>query len=382
MSDDDIRVFDDSAGSDESGAGPDQRPVEDELRAAFARYESLTPEAGPLRAAIDRRASRRRGRRRAARVIGAALAILGVLAVPTFGRTVGMPPVSEVAAPPLAARATGPAEPLDFLVLGVDGGDGRSNGHRADTVLLVHVPADRSRLYLVSVPRDLGVEVPGHGFGKLSAAFYLGSHRPGGRPDLAAGAALTERTVTALTGIRFDATATLTYAGLRQLTDAVGGVRACLPQQVRSHHTTRVFPAGCQRLDGAAAQDLLRQRYGLEQGAHDRDRNGQRFAEALLHEVTDPANGLNPVRVAEIVRALGRHLTLDLDGTTPQELFGALRTVAAADAVGIGWTYHPDRGPVGQVESLDPTQSRSLFDAFARDTLAEWVGRHPERVTR
>ncbi|MGI5146678.1 LCP family protein [Plantactinospora sp. CA-294935] len=382
MSDDDILVFDDSPGPDESGAGPDPRLVEQELRAAFVRYESLTPEAGPLRAAIDRRVVRRRRRRRAAQVAGVALAMLGVLAVPTFGRTVGVPPVPEVAAPPLAARPTGPVEPLNFLVLGVDGGDGRSNGHRADTVLLVHVPADRSRLYLVSVPRDLGVEVPGHGFGKLSAAFYLGSHRPGSRPDLAAGAALTERTVSALTGIRFDATATLTYAGLRQLTDAVGGVRVCLPEQVRSHHTARVFPAGCQQLDGAAAQDLLRQRYRLDQGAHDRDRNGQRFAEALLHEVTDPADGLDPVRVAEIVRALGRNLTLDLDGMTPQELFGALRTVAAADAVGIGWTYHPDRGPVGEVESLDPAQSRSLFDAFRRDALAEWVGKHPERVTR
>ncbi|MEQ4300745.1 LCP family protein [Plantactinospora sp. B6F1] len=379
---DDIRVFDDSSGSDESGTGPDARLVEEELRAAFARYEPLAPDAGPLRAAIDRRVVRRRQRRRVAQVAGVALAMLGVLAVPTFGRTVGVPPVPELAAPPpLAARSAGPAAPLDFLVLGVDGGDGRSNGHRADTVLLVHVPADRSRLYLVSLPRDLGVEVPGHGFGKLASAFYLGSHRPGSRPDLAGGTMLTERTVTALTGIRFDATATLTYAGLRQLTDALGGVRVCLPRQVRSHHTARVFPAGCHRLDGAAAQDLLRQRYHLDQGAHDRDRNGQRFVEALLHEVTDPANGFNPVRVAEIVGALGRNLVLSLHGTTPLELFGTLRTVAAADAVGIGWTYHPDRGPGGGIESLDPAQSRSLFEAFGRDTLAEWVDRHPERVT-
>ncbi|MDG4790768.1 LCP family protein [Micromonospora sp. WMMD1102] len=360
----------------------DIRAAEDELRAAFTRYEALIPDAGPLRAAIDARVVRRRRRRRAARLGGVALAMLGVLAVPTLGRTVGEPPVAQVAATPVASDPTGPAEPLDFLVLGVDGGDGRRNGHRADTVLMVHVPADRSRLYLVSLPRDLGVEVPGHGFGKLSGAFYLGSHRPGGRPDLAAGAALTGRTVTALTGVRFDATATLTYAGLRQLTDAVGGVRVCLPRQVDSAHTERVFPAGCQRLDGAAAQDLLRQRYRLEQGAHDRDRNGQRFAEALLHQVTDPANGLDPIRVAQIVHALGRQLTLDLAGMSAPDLFGTLRTVAAADAVGIGWTYHPDRGPVRAVESLDPAESRALFEAFRRDTLADWITEHPDRVTR
>ncbi|MFY1674202.1 LCP family protein [Plantactinospora sp. WMMB334] len=358
-----------------------RQPIEDELRAVFARHESLAPDAAPVRAEIDQRVVRRRRRRRVVQVTAAALAVLGVLAVPTFGRTVGESPPAEVAAPPPPLRATGPVAPLNFLLLGLDGGDGRSNGHRADSVLLVHVPADRSRLYLVSLPRDLGVDVPGHGFGKLGTAFYLGSHRPGGRPDLAAGAALTERTVTALSGTRFDATATLTYPGLRELTDAVGGVRVCLPEQVRSHHTARVFPAGCQRLDGAAAQDLLRQRYHLDQGAHDRDRNAQRFTEALLHEITDPANAVNPLRIAEIVGALGRNLTLDLDGTTPAELFSTLRAVAAADAVGIGWTYHPDRGPGGQVETLDPVLSRSLFDALRRDALAVWVARHPDRVT-
>ncbi|GIG88905.1 LCP family protein [Plantactinospora endophytica] len=382
MSDDDIKVSGDQRGATGPG-GPDPALIEDELRAAFVRHESLTPDPVPLRAAIDRRAVRRRRLRRTATVAGAALALTGVLALPMLGRTVGPPPsVPEVAAPPPALDQTGPAEPLNFLVLGVDGGGGQSNGHRADTVLVVHVPADRSRLYLVSLPRDLGVEVPGHGFGKLSAAFYLGSHRPGHRPDLAAGAALTERTVTALTGVRFDATATLTYTGLREVTDAVGGVKVCLPQQVRSYHTTRVFPAGCQKLDGAGAQDLLRQRYALAQGAHERDRNGQRFAEALLHEITDPASAVNPVRVAEIVRALGRNLVLDLDGMTPAELFTTLRAVAAADAVGIGWTLHPDSGRRSGMESLDPMLSRSLFDAFRRDALADWVVRHPDRVTR
>lgn len=249
-------------------------------------------------------------------------------------------------------------------------------------MLIVHVPADRSRSYLVSLPRDLGVEVPGHGFGKLSSAFYLGSHRPGARPDLAAGAALTERTVADLSKVRFDATATLTYAGLRELTDAVGGVRVCLPEPVRSHHTARNFPAGCQELDGAGAQDLLRQRYKLKNGAHDRDRNGQRFAEALMHRVTDPATAMNPIRVTELVRAVGDNLVLDLDGMTPAELFSALRTVAAADAVGIGWTYHSARGPGGEYESLDQAEGRSLFDALRRDALDDWAGEHPTRVTR
>lgn len=360
----------------------DMRPVEDELRAAFARYEGLTPEVGPVRQAIAVTVTRRRRRRRAVRATGAAFALVAVLAVPFLGRAGDLPGVPEVAAPPFVLAPTGPAEPLDFLFLGLDGGDGRSNGHRADTVLVVHVPADRSRLYLISIPRDLGVEIPGHGFAKLGSAFYLGSHRPGTRPDLAAGADLTERTVSELTGVRFEATATLTYRGLRQVTDAVGGVRVCLPADVASQHTDRTFRAGCQQLDGAAALDLLRQRFTMREGAHDRDRNGQRFAEALLHKVTDPATALNPVRAAQIVDAVGGDLVLDLGGVTVPELFGALRGVAAADAVGIGWTIRPRQSADGLVETIDAVESRSLFDALRRDTVAEWAAAHPQRITR
>ena len=108
-------------------------------------------------------------------------------------------------------------------------------------MLIAHVPQDRSRAYLVSVPRDLGADIPGHRFGKLSESFQLGSTRSGAAPDLAGGARLTAQTVTGLTGVTFDGTAVLTFDGLRQLTDAVGGVRLCLPEAVESFHTKRVF---------------------------------------------------------------------------------------------------------------------------------------------
>jgi len=361
----------------------DLRPVEDALRAAFARQEESTPPAGPVRAAIEAAVSRRRRRRRTAQAVGVALALFAVLSVPVLGRIGTAPATPEPAAPSPTTPGPGePAEPMDFLVLGIDGGDGRRHGNRADTVLMVHVPADRSRLYLISLPRDLGVEIPGYGYDKLNAAFYLGSHRPGQRPDLARGAELTERTVAALTGVRFDGTATLNYQGLRQVTDAVGGVEVCLPDRVSSRHTGREYPTGCQHLDGARALDLLRQRVGMPEGAHDRDRNAQRFVKALLQKLRDPAIADNPGRIAEILAAAGTNLTLRLDGTTVPELAATLRPVAAAEPVGIGWTINPVRGVTGAwVETLDPAESHSLFEALRRDRLAEWVARHQHRVT-
>lgn len=69
---------------------------------------------------------------------------------------------------------------------------------RADSVLLVHVPADRGRVYLISLPRDLEVSVPGHGTDKLNAAFLFGAGSD--QSDLERGYDLTRRVV----GLRED----------------------------------------------------------------------------------------------------------------------------------------------------------------------------------
>lgn len=362
--------------------------IEDELRAAFARHEDLTPDPTPLRGAIAEAVVRRRRRRRLLRGTASALAVMLAVGAPVVARTVSG---GDGPAPTTGQEAAGqrsdplPEGPLNFLFLGVDGWSGRETGHRADTVLMVHVPRERRQAYLISLPRDLGVEIPGHGFDKLNAAFLHGSRtgRPGdGGPDLAAGADLTARTVTALTGLRFDGQAVVTYAGLQTITDAVGGVRMCLDERVRSTHTRRVFPAGCQRLDGAAALDLLRQRRNLPQGAHDRDRNGQRFATALVAQATTGDLLRNPARLAEVVQTIENSMTLNAGDRSLLEIIAGLRLVATAEPVGIGWRLRSRLVDGRLYEQLDPVVSAELFAALRAGTVAEWVRRHPDHVIR
>jgi len=355
--------------------------IEDDLRAVFARHEELTPPVGPVREAIDKVATRRRRRRLAVRAAGAVLAVLTVVTVPTVGRSLVSAPASEVpvGASPAPTQAV-PDRALNFLLLGIEQRGGTENGARADSILIVHVPRDRSRAYLISIPRDLGVEIPGHGRNKINAAFYHGSHRAGAKLDFAGGAGLTARTLAGETGLRFDGTATLTFTGLRRLTDAVGGVRMCLDHPIRSVHTRRVFPAGCQDLDGRASMDLLRQRYGMEWGGHDRDRNAQRFAKALLAKLVGQQTVTDPTKLMAIAKAVGDGLTLDTGDVPLAGLLTAVASVATVDPVGIGWTF--GTGSTDGWEELDPQVAGSLFEAMRQDRIAQWVTAHPRQVTR
>lgn len=348
--------------------------IEDDLRAAFARHETLTPSTGALRVAIDRLAAVRRRRRQRFQAAGVTLALLAALGV-------GVPqlrPDRPAEGPSLSGQPSGAQSgALNVLLLGVDGFGEQSSYRLADSVLLVHVPADRSRPYLISLPRDLEVSIPGRGVEKLNSAFYSGAGEP--RPDLDAGYDLTRRVVADLTGVRVDAGAVLTFAGLRRITEAVDGVEVCLPKEVRSWHTRRTFPAGCQVLDGAASVDLLRQRRYLPDGTLDRDRNAQRYVAGLVRRAVAQDVLTNPVRLTALLSAAGKGLAVDDDGLPLTRLVAVLPELKSVDPVGLSLPVGPPGGNASRLP-LDPKQGPEFLAALREDRLAQWVAQHPEQV--
>ncbi|WP_262283519.1 LCP family protein [Micromonospora sp. MA102] len=346
--------------------------IEDDLRTAFARCEELTPAVGPVRLAIDRAVVRRRRRRLRLRLAGTALAVVAA-ALAGFTAIAPRPPET---ANQLGAPATPPPSgALNVLLLGLDQAGG---GRRADSVLLVHVPADRSRLYLVSLPRDLLVPLSGRGTEKLNASFTAGAGPAG--TDLAAGYQSTRQVVAQLTGLRIDAGAVLTYRATRELTDAVGRVPVCLPAAVRSVHTGRRFPAGCQQLDGTAAVDLLRQRYGLRDGGLDRDRNAGRYAAGLLTRIREEGVLTNPVLLNRLVSQAGSGLVTDTGETSLLTLLSVAGKAATVDPVVVGLPVrYTEKEPFGF--RLDPALAPGFLDALRGDRLGEWTAAYPKQVT-
>jgi LCP family protein required for cell wall assembly len=350
--------------------------IEDELKAAFARHEELTPPTGPVRAAIDTAARRRRRRRTGAVATAGVLALAAMVGVP-LTLTGAVPPPSVIGQLlPLPAEPE--REPVTLLVLGIDDVDG---SHRADTVMVLHVPAEGGTGYVLTLPRDLRVEVPDRGRARLGDVFFYGSHRTGAQPDLAAGSDLTAETVRADVGLPVDATVTLRFGGLRRLTDALGGVQVCLDRPVSSRHTGRQFPAACQELDGVGALDLLRQRYGRPNGAYDRDATSRRFAQALLDRALSRDVLTDPARAADVLRAVGQGLSVRGD-LSLADLTGVAATLDRLVAVDIGSSFRGEVVDGASYERLDDERSGPVFAAIRDDDLGEWVSAHPEAVTQ
>ncbi len=270
--------------------------------------------------------------------------------------------------------------PLNYLLVGTDRWrSGDAADRRSDTILIVHVPAGGREAFLVSIPRDLLVAIPaapGYGGGqdKINAAYEYGG---GGLP----GTRLLSATLARLTGIRFDGAALIDFSGFREVIDLLGGVRMCVDTEVRSIHTGRVFTPGCQQMDGGTALDFVRQRYDLPGGDYDRQTHQQQLLRAVLERTSETSLRTNPVKLDQLIRAVGGSLTVDTNGVPLEDLVMALRNLPADALRGVQVPSSPQT--IGQVSYvvLD-NGGAGLFEAVRGRRVPEWARANPRWVTR
>lgn len=117
------------------------------------------------------------------------------------------------------------SRPSITLLLGTDHARQRDRreANRSDSIMLVRTDPDRHRIAYLSIPRDLRVEVPGHGTDKINAAFQLG------------GPTLAVRTVRALTGLPVNHVALVDFNSFRGLIDELGGIEVDVPAPIVSN---------------------------------------------------------------------------------------------------------------------------------------------------
>lgn len=267
-------------------------------------------------------------------------------------------------------RHTAVSGPLNYLLIGSDlrVADPES-GQRADTIVIAHIPAGLDQAYLISIPRDLRVEIPGYGTDKVNAAFAYGQ------------AQLLSAAVTRLTGVNFDGAAIIDFSGFRRVVDLLGGVTMCVDTRTRSIHTGRLFAVGCQEMSGAVALDYARQRYDLPAGDFDRQRHHQQLLKAIMMKAADRGLVTNPLKVDQLIRAAGSSLTVDTNGVPLEDLIFAMRGLRATDLVGLQVPAHAEMiGGVSYALLDDPAPA--LFAAVSGAEVAGWATANPKWINK
>jgi LCP family protein required for cell wall assembly len=285
-------------------------------------------------------------------------------------------------------RATGPAgDAVNILLAGVDNGNGPSvadawkshdwvpGEHRSDTIMFLHISADRKHAYVLSVPRDSYVTI------------YDQNGKPAGRHKINAafslyGPSAYVSTMEHLTGIRMDHLAVIDWDGFRQLTDALGGVEIYIPANVYDSSQKVTYTKGYTYMRGAQALQYVRTRHGLAGGDFDRIKRQQNFIRVLMSDLFDRGVLTNPRKLSSVLNAVTNNLTIDSSWTNSnlRGLAFSLRSLRASDVtfltapIAADWNRYVTGD--GDVVLLDPARDAALWKAASTDRLPDYMSTH------
>jgi LCP family protein required for cell wall assembly len=350
---------------DPPGPRPGYYPAPPPPPAGQRRPGPTAQERLALRVAATRRARRRQ------RVL-TACGTLSALVLLVSGGAWGLSSYVNASVGRVNAGVSGASSgPLNVLVAGVDMRAGLTPqqqaelhvGHvpstNSDTMMLVHVSGDRSRVTVVSLPRDSWVELPGHGMNKINAAFGLG------------GARLMVATVERATGLTINDFVEVNFLGFIKVIDALGGVNVCLPYAVSDSYSGLRLRAGMHHVDGVTALKYARDRHSFALSDLARIQNQQSLMSSLVSEAVSSGTLANPVRLSHFLSALLSAVTVNqglnvtaladqLRGISPGNV--RFQTVPIANA---GYTT-----PSGQSAVLwDSSAAGQLFAALRADQV-------------
>jgi LCP family protein required for cell wall assembly len=291
--------------------------------------------------------------------------------------------------------------PLNILMLGVEE---QGDGVRSDTIIVLHIPENHGEAYLLSVPRDTLVTVPGYYDMKITEAFNIGYENGGGWAD---GAQIIATVVNNLTGLQFNGAAIVNFDGFRRIIDVLGGIEFCVDTPATSEHLVLIdgepvsalraqreglggepirYEEGCQTLQGWQALDYVRQRKNLEDGSADygRQRHQVQLLRTMAEQVTSTDVVTNLGTLDSVVRAAGEALIVDTNDVPLADFVYTLRELRPSDLV----TLRTNGGEFNSTQingisyELLSDESLAMFQAAADDTMAQFVLANPDFVNQ
>ena len=204
---------------------------------------------------------------------------------------------------------------------------------RSDVLQLLHISGDRQNVFLMSIPRDSYVEIPGRGKAKINAAYSWG------------GAPLAVETMELLLDVPMDNTVLIDFEGFKNVIDALGGVTVVNREASSSHGLD--FPKGEITLSGEEALWFVRERKNLSDGDFGRATRQRDVIKAVLGKLASGGVLSDPGRFRESVTELGKNFTVD-EGLTNDNIIRLgweLKGVSPSDiksfqipTAGFGWT--------------------------------------------
>lgn len=255
----------------------------------------------------------------------------------------------------------------NILLLGSDTRSGSEaalvSGSRADTIMLMHIPADGKGVYIISIMRDTWVNIPGYGAAKINAALNYG------------GISLQVATVENLVGVKIDHVAEIEFEGFKSLVNAVGGVDVQVPFAFTSNVWT--FTPGVMHMNGSAALTFVRERYSFADGDYQRVRNQRAFLRGLYSTMKAKGALSNVGSFQSAVESLADYMRVD-SGLNAAQIAQIAAPVLTSGDTTMRMTTLPNAGPGWSYDGqsiilVNQAANAHLASALQNDTMDQFM---------
>jgi polyisoprenyl-teichoic acid--peptidoglycan teichoic acid transferase len=212
---------------------------------------------------------------------------------------------------------------VNILIAGNSADDvGHGGADLTDSIMVLSVDTNNNTALMLSIPRDLWVNIPGLGYSKINAAITAG------------GMNKLQTVVQNVTGVTIDYQVLVNYGAFKDLVNAVGGISIdiqstdprgiydpSLDYQSKTCCALAKYPNGWVTLNGQQALDLARARgdpspygipYGFADGDFDRTEHQRQMAIAIKDKASQASVIANPFKVADLFDAVGNNVATNL----------------------------------------------------------------------
>jgi len=242
---------------------------------------------------------------------------------------------------------------VNILLAGVSTDNpGHQGANLTDSIMLVSLDTRNNKAFMLSIPRDLWVDIPGYGHSKINAANAYGDSDKFNQPGYPRGGiGLLEQTLAQHLQLPIHYYAKINYTAFRDAVNAVGGITVTIKSSdPRGLYDPNISPVdggplrlknGTQKLNGQAALNLARARgnptadgrygYGFPRSDFDRTQNQRMMMVALKNRVSDPAVIANPLKVGQLFDALGKNIKTDFKPSEIRRLYDLNKQIGSSN---------------------------------------------------
>ncbi|HSX02989.1 MAG TPA: LCP family protein [Candidatus Saccharimonadia bacterium] len=259
-----------------------------------------------------------------------------------------------------------------------DPGHGGSN--LTDSIMILSLDTKDDTAFMLSIPRDLWVNIPGYGHQKINAA-----NADGGMP-------LLEQTIQQHLGITINYYALVDYSAFKQAVDTVGGIDVTIassdsrgiydPNISKADHGPLILKNGLQHLDGQTALNLARARndptppphqlfgYGLPHGDFDRAANQRLMLTALETKALSLGTLSNPVKIGQLLDTIGNNVHTDFKTNDLRRLYDLSKKIKASSIQSLSLN-DPSHNAVYIKDYLSPDLQEAFIPVAGLDDFSD-----------